>query len=95
MISKSKYLRTFKNSFFNVLPVKYSNQQIVWMSSDIKKRRFYNNLVPSTEKYLKQNKFSRRTVLILDSAPTYSDESEFQSGEIIAMFLLPNDMKRN
>lgn len=90
MIGKSKNPRAFKGISKHALPVKYFNQKSAWMSSEIFKDWFFQEFVPSTEKFLRDNKLPRKALLLLDNAPSHPDDSELKDGDIRAMFLPPN-----
>lgn len=90
MIGKSKNPRIFKTISKSALPVKYCNQKSAWMNSEIFKTWFFDDFVRSTEKFLMENNYPRKAILLLDNAPTHPDESELISGDIRAIFLPPN-----
>lgn len=55
---------------FYALPVKYFNQTSAWMSSEVFKDWFFNEFVPETEKFLKNNNLPQKAVLLLDTTPS-------------------------
>lgn len=60
------------------------------MNSEIFKRWFRNEFVPSVEKHLKANNLPRKAVLILDNAPSHPCQDELADGYIKTIFLPPN-----
>jgi len=91
LIGKSKKPRAFKKiKKDDELPLWYTNQQKAWMNSAIFKTWFFNEFVPSVEKYLASNNLPRKAILLLDNASTHPIVDELKDRDIKAVFLPPN-----
>lgn len=90
VIGKSKKPRAFKNINLSSLPVYYRNQKSAWMGCDLFKSWFFDEFVPSVEKFMKEKSLPVRALLLLDNAPSHPSEENLVKGDIKAIFLPPN-----
>ncbi|XP_071574415.1 jerky protein homolog-like [Temnothorax nylanderi] len=90
LIGKSTKPRALKNINHEALPAYYAHQKSAWMSSDLFKKWFFDQFVPSAEKFLKKNGLPRKAILLLDNAPPHPNDSNLRSGNIIVNFFPQN-----
>lgn len=88
-IHKSKNPRCFKHLNKSALPVKYYSQCNAWMDYEIFKKWFEDEFVPEVKKHLKDRGLEPKALLLMDNAPSNSDNSVLVCSEkkITATFL--------
>lgn len=89
-IGKSVKPRAIKHIKPEALPVYYAHQKSAWMSRDLFQKWFFEQFVPSVERFLNKNGLPRKAILLVDNAPSHPNESVLRSKNIIVKFFPPN-----
>ncbi len=90
VIGKSAKPRALNRIPQNQLPVFYKNQKSVWISSDLFKVWFDEQFVPKVKEFVHSKGLPENALLLLDNAPSDTDEKILQCGEITTMYFPAN-----
>lgn len=89
-IGKSAKPRAIKHIKPEALPVYCAHQKSAWMTRDLFQKWFFEQFVPSVERFLNKNGLPRKAILLLDNAPSHPNESILSSGNITVNFFPSN-----
>lgn len=75
----------------SLLPVYYKSSKKAWMNRQLFREWFFEQFVPSVEKFAQMNKHKPRALLLLDNCSAHHDGGDsLEHGDIKVMYLPPN-----
>jgi hypothetical protein len=78
-VSGTSYMtRVFRNLNLSSLPVYYRAKNSAWMGATLFREWFHEEFVPDVSRHLKSRNLPEEALLVLDSAPSHSNESELK-----------------